>query len=67
MTVAEAAEHLGRSPAFVRSLIHSGAVPYAVHNRRLYVSRAALDDWLAGGAKPPSPTKARAPYVMPME
>ncbi len=68
MSVAEAAEYLGRPAAFVRLLCHSGTVPPLVVGRRLYLSRVTLDAWLTGGAAEPDPGSVRveAPYIMPM-
>ncbi len=52
MSVTEAADYLGRTPAFVRSLCHSGLVCANRVNGRFYLSKQALDVWLAGTQDP---------------
>jgi excisionase family DNA binding protein len=49
LTVGEAAEYLGSTPAAIRKRIHRGAIPYVRHGRSLMVDRRALDVQLGNG------------------
>ena len=46
LSVRESADVLGRSPAFVRSLMAEGLVSYRQISGRYYVTRDDLDAWI---------------------
>lgn len=48
ITVSQAAEELGQSKAFVRSLCHDRLVDYRVVRGRYYMLSDSLREWLAG-------------------
>lgn len=65
MTVREAAQYLGRSEAFVRSLCHTGSIVCRRISGRYYIHRPVLDAWLAE-PDVAVPVFVKTPHVMPM-
>lgn len=60
MNVTDLATYLGRGRAFAAGLLADGALPVIWHRGRRYVTRQAVDQWLAGGAEVPDPAPIRA-------
>ncbi|HWQ54111.1 MAG TPA: helix-turn-helix domain-containing protein [Bryobacteraceae bacterium] len=46
MTVAEAAEYIGRSKQAVYHLIHAGTIPTKRQGARVFIDRVELDRWI---------------------
>lgn len=48
LSASDAAEHLGQSVPFVRSLCRQGLLDYRRVNGRYYIPRVALEAWVNG-------------------
>ena len=63
LTPTEAAEYLGRSRAFVQSLIADDLVHAKKHRGRWYITKASIDAWLNEGQ--PEPERPERLYQIP--
>lgn len=61
LTVTEAADLLGRSRDFVKTLIAAKTVPARKINRRWYIARRHLTQWIADGMQDPGEVPPIAP------
>lgn len=61
LTITEAADELGRSRDFVKTLIAAKTVPARKINKRWYISAVALTAWVADGMQDPGEVPPIAP------
>jgi len=61
LSVREAAQYLGRSEAFLRSLCDSDTPPFRKVKGGYYLVRCALEEWVHAGAPDPASRPSPVP------